>query len=220
MEYSRRFRRKELMEIISEFLTGDSFRTLENVATEINTEGIPLRGGLNLAFLYAFYNSVFSLTIDKFLNPIATTGIFIQEEDRTEFNEHHGTLSRLGDTIDTFEAEISLAGELGKRFEAAKLDMNGLAVRRRRLQVIADEAADKALIIITQARNSIFSLMDMLSVISNKVPPSNYFGITNFNEVARKNSGLQKGISLGIFKLKEALRIMDTIDIMDDGKPL
>jgi hypothetical protein len=219
-EYSRRFRRKELMEIISEFLKGSAFMTLENVATETNIEGIPLRGGLNLAFLRAFYDSVFSPLIDKFLIPISTNGTFIQEEDCTEFAEHYEVLSRLGDTIDKFEAEISPVGELGKQFEMAKQDMNGLAVRRRRLQITADEAADKAMIIITQARNSIFSLMDMLSVISNKTPPSNYFGITNFVELAKKNSGLAQGILTGIFRLKESLRIMDTIDIMDDGKPL
>jgi hypothetical protein len=220
VDFSRRFRRKELMDAINEFLKGGSFRTLANTATEHNSEGIPLRGGLNLAFLGAFYHSIFHLEINKILSPIMTDGTFIQEEDRVEFSEHYNTLFRLGDTIGRFEALISAKGDLGKRFEMAKQDMNGLAVRRRRLQVVSEEAADKAKIIITQARNSIFSLMDMLNVISNKVPPSNYFGITNFNELVKKNNGLPEGINAGIMKLKEVLRIMETIDAMDDGRPL
>jgi hypothetical protein len=176
--------------------------------------------GLNIAFLRAFYHSIFSLEINQFLSPIALSGKFIQIEDRTEFTEHYNTLFRLEDTIETFEANISLKGELGQRVEMAKQDMNGLAVRRRRLQVIADEAADKAKIIITQVRNSIFSLMDMLYVITNKTPPSNYFGITNFNELAKKNDGLLGGILTSVNKLKEVLRILDTIDNVDDGNPL
>jgi hypothetical protein len=216
-EYMRRFRRKNLMNTINAFLKENSFRGFVHTAADTIAEGIPLIGGFNLAFLRAFYDSIFYPEIRVFINPIVLDGDFVTLENRIEFVEKYNNLFRLGDTVKEFEDDISREGDLGKAFEAARLDITALAVKRRKLQVITDKAADKAERIITQARNSMTVLLDMLNVILNKTPPVLYTGIKNFNELAKKKAGLAEGIDSGIQKLKTALQIMEAIDKADDG---
>jgi hypothetical protein len=219
-EYMRRFRRKDLMDTINAFLKGNSFRGLANVTAGGNTEGIPLIGGFNLAFLRAFYYSIFYPEIGVFISPIVLEGDFVKLENRIEFIEKYNNLFRLGDTIKEFEDDISRRGDLGKQFETARLDITALAVKRRKLQVITDKAADKAGGIITQAQNSMIFLIDMLNIILNKTPSLLYMGITNFNELAKKKTGLTEGIDESIQKLKKTLQIMAVIDKVDNGTSL
>jgi hypothetical protein len=216
--YMRRFRRKDLVETINKFLKGNVFRTLANVATEINTDGIPLAGAFNVAFLRAFYHSIFYLEITKFIGPIVEDGEFCKLENRVEFIENYGNLSHLGNTIKYFEAHISHKGDLGKRFDAARQDMSALAVRRRKLQILADEASGDAQNIIVQTRKSMLVLINMLNVIITRAPPGAYLGLTNFNDLVKKNEGLEEGIATGVSNLKEALQIMEAIDKVDNGK--
>jgi hypothetical protein len=216
--YMHRFRRKDLVETINKFLKGDVFRTLANVVTENNSDGIPLVGAFNVAFLRAFYHSIFYLEIAKFVAPIVEDGDFYKLENCAEFIENYGNMSRLGNTIKYFEAHISHKGDLGKRFDAARQDMGALAVRRRKLQVLADEASGDALSIIAQARKSMIVLVNMLNVIINRAPPGAYMGLENFNDLVKKNEGLQEGIAASVNSFKEALQIMEAIDAVDNGR--
>jgi hypothetical protein len=99
---------------------------------------------ISLSFLRTFHAAVFLPELNPVLRPILLDGKFLKKENAAEFADAYNELFRIDETIGRFERDISNEGELGKRYAAAQMDMSSLSVKRHKVQLAEDEAADEA----------------------------------------------------------------------------
>jgi hypothetical protein len=122
-------------------------------------------------------------------------GKFVKKEDRVEFAGAYHELCKIDESISRVEGDISDAGELGKRYAAAQMDMSSLSVKRYKIQLVENEAADEAAKIIDRIKDSLISMVKVLGGIPG-----------------------MSGISTPITTLTRTLELIDKITIMEAGR--
>jgi hypothetical protein len=217
-EYMRVRRRQDLLNSFRSFLKGTNLKLLNHVRSDHNPDGIPVSYAFSLSFLLTFYSAVFLADINKVLRQILIDGDFYKRENRTEFTESYNELVKLEDIIKKFEAELSSSGEYGKRYSSAKGDMSSLPVKRRKIQIAVEEASDEARRIVTQVRDSIKTMLNILNGILKKDPTSKYDTLANMSTMTGKTAVFITGITDTIQKLEKTLQLLDDIDIMELGR--
>jgi hypothetical protein len=239
-DFLRSRRKRELLESFRSFLKGADLRSLENVESEINPSGIPIRMAYNLSFLLTFHSIVFITEVNKVLRPILLEGEFIKRENRTLFTESYNDLMKLDEDIRKFDQDISSAGEIGKQYAAAQADMS-LTNRRRKVQTVVEGANDVANNIVNEARKAIDGMLvvlkgiarkepdgknEMLSNMSKfigKPPASSLFNVAGGNTptipaaFTPKGIAFFNGINEVIASLQKAAQILDNIDALGLG---
>jgi len=219
-EYLREHRQNELIEYFSVFLKGKGLKALENAQTEANPDGIPIKGTFALSFLYTFYSVVFMPDINWVLRPILIEGDFQKKDNRIEFTEGYNNLIKLEDEIKKFEYNISRSGEYGKRYSQARQDMSSLPipVKRRKIQIIIEEAEEDAKIILEQIKNASQIMINTLNAILGKDGKGKYFPLTNLPTVVGKNTEFIAGMNEVVQKFQLVAKVLDDIEIMESGR--
>jgi hypothetical protein len=216
--FTRTRRQRELQNSFRQFLKGISLKILENVGSGENPSGIKVKGGYNLSFLLTFYSVVFMGDINIYLRPILVEGEFIKKENRTEFTEFYNTLIKLEDTISHFDQEMSPDGDYGKRYAQAKNDMSSLPVKRRKIQIVVEEASQEVEQIISQCRDAFEGMIRILNGILKKSPDGKYDTLSNLSAITGRGTAFLDGISESIDLLTKALQLLDEIDAMEAGR--
>ncbi|MDR2663397.1 MAG: DUF5312 domain-containing protein [Treponema sp.] len=211
-------RHRDLQNAFRYFFKGTNLKMLENMVSDSNPSGISVKGNFSLAFLQTFYSVVFMGEINKHIRPVLLDGEFIRRENRSEFTEHYNTLIKLEDVIGHFDMEISPAGDYGKRYAQAKNDMSSLPVKRRKIQIVVEEAARDAERIIEQAREAIGGMVNILGGILKKSADEKYDTLINISALAGRGTSFTDGISQSIDLFKKALKLLDDIDVMEMGR--
>jgi hypothetical protein len=236
-EYLGGRRQQELFNMFRYFLKGTSLRALENVASESNPEGLEVPGGFSLSFLLTFYSALFITDINKVLRPILLEGEFIKRENRTIFTESYNDLNKLEDDIKRFDTLLSPIGELGKRLALAN-EETSLPAKRRKIQLITEDAVDVVHEIVEQARTALNNLVTILNaaIVLNAEGKSGI--LANISKFMEKSGGpniiamseastsvnlaqTPKGIAFltsisdVIQKLQQTLHILDEIDVVE-----
>jgi hypothetical protein len=125
---------------------------LENMSSDQNPSGMSIKGNYCLSFLQTFYSVVFMGEINKQLRPILIDGEFLSKENKTEFTESYNNLIKLEHLIKRYDRNISEEGDYGKRYSQAKNEMLALPVKRRKIQIVLEEASHEAERIIEQTK--------------------------------------------------------------------
>ena len=217
-DYMRDRRRRELLNSFRYFLKGTSLKILENTASDLNPDGLPVKGTFGLSFLLTFYSVVFMPEINKVLRPILIDGEFQRKENRAEFAENYNNLIKLEDDIKKFEREISPAGEYGKRYTQARQDMSSLPVKRRKIQIVIEEAEEDAAKILEQARGASQSMVNILGGILGRDTRSKYDTLANLAKMAGKGSQFMTSLDETILKFQKVISLLDDIDAMENGR--
>jgi hypothetical protein len=211
-------RQRDLQNAFRYFFKGTNLKVLENMVSDSNPSGIGVKGNFSLAFLQTFYSVVFMGEINKHIRPVLLDGEFIRRENRSEFTEQYNTLIKLEDVIGHFDLDISPAGDYGKRYAQAKNDMSSLPVKRRKIQIVVEEAARDAERIVDQAREAIEGMINILGGILKKSADEKYDTLINLSALAGRGTAFVDGITQSIDLFKKALKLLDDIDAMETGR--
>ncbi|AEF82698.1 DUF5312 domain-containing protein [Leadbettera azotonutricia] len=217
-DYMRDRRHRELLNSFRYFLKGTNLKILGNTVSDANPDGLPIKGAFSLSFLLTFYSVVFMAEINKFLRPILIDAEFRRKENRTEFTESYNEIIKLEDDIRKFEMEISPSGDFGKRYSQMKQDMSSLPVRRRKIQIVIEEASSEAVTIVDSARRASRSMINILNGIVNKDSQGKYDAISNMDKLSGKGPEFAKGLSESLQKFQMVIQILDDIDAMEAGR--
>jgi hypothetical protein len=186
-EYRSMRRQEELLESLRTFFNEKPLVIMENVYTKTNPnpELLPISGTFSLSFLMTFYSAVFISDINNELRHILIDGKFSRRENRTVFTENYNNVIKLEDDIKLLDKKLSHVGEYGKRFALA-MSENSLQMRRRKTQVIIDDASEEAEELVSRTKLSIEGLITMLSAIITKDSNGEYTTLINMNHFMAK----------------------------------
>jgi hypothetical protein len=217
-DYVRDRRHRELLDSFRYFLKGTNLKILSNTLSDTNPEGMSIKGVFALSFLLTFYSVVFMADINKTLRPILIDGDFYKKENRTEFTESYNDLIKLEEDIKKFEQGISPSGDFGKRYIQARQDMSSLPVKRRKIQLVIEEASDEALKILERARTASRSMINILNGILEKDTKGKYDTLANMSKLSGKGTRFVAGIGETIQQFQKVLQLLDDIDAMEAGR--
>jgi hypothetical protein len=217
-DYIRNHHRRELTKEFGAFFGGTELRTLSGVKSDDNPAGIPFKGAFCLAFLRTFHSVLFLPRLNLVLRPILIDGDFFKKENFTEFSESYDTLYKADGVIRRFEGDISSAGDLGKQYAAAKMDMSSLSVKRHKILLVENEAAEEAKKIIDRIRDAVTLMIKVLGGILTKSPDGKFDTLANLSEMSGKTDTFTTGVSNAIKTLTKTLDLMDKINLMEAGR--
>ena len=218
LNFSRTKHQRDLQNSFRYFLKGKNLRVLEHIGIDQNPSEINIRGGFCLSFLLTFYSVVFMSEINKYVRPILIDGEFIKKENRTEFTECYNDLITLEDKIKKLDMEISPSGDFGKRYLQAKNEMSSLPVKRRKIQMVVEEAVHEANQIIASTREALEGMINILGGILQKSPGGKYDTLVNLSVIAGRGTTFQNGLADSIRLCTKTLQLLDDIDIMEAGR--
>jgi hypothetical protein len=216
-EYMRDRRHRDLLSTFRFFLKGTNLKLLDNAVSETNPDGIPIPEAFALSFLLSFHEAVYMPDINKILRPILIDGEFYKRENRTEFTEAYNNLIKLEDDIKRFEGDISPQGEFGKRYSSARADMSSLPIKRRKIQIVIEDASRNAGAIIKRIREACKIQINILNGILKKDDTGKYDTLGNLSVLVAKTSGFMNGLSDSIGKFQQTLKLLDDISVMESG---
>ena len=216
--YMRDRRQKELLNTFRYFLKGTSLKALGNIQSELNPDGLPIKGSFALSFLLAFYAAVFMPDINKYLRPILLDGEFVEKESRAEFADSYNNLIKIEDEIIKFEREISPSGDYGKRYLQARQDISSLPVKRRKVQIVLEDASDDVTKILERTRDGARRMVKILNGIIGKDTRSRLYTLVNLSKVAGKGSQFLAGLEETISQFQKMLKILEEIDAIEYGR--
>jgi hypothetical protein len=217
-DYIQDRRHRELLDSFRYFLKGTNLKILGNTLSDANPEGMPIKEVFALSFLITFYSVVFMADINKTLRPILIDGNFYKKENRTEFTESYNDLIKLEDDIKKFEQGISPSGDFGKRYIQARQDMSSLPVKRRKIQLVIEEASDEAQKILERTRTASRSMINILNGILERDTKGKYDTLANMSKLSGKGTRFVTGIGETIQQFQKVLQLLDDIEAMEAGR--
>jgi hypothetical protein len=210
-------RQRDMQNSLRYFFKGSSLKMLENTGNDSNSTGVPVKEAFCLSFLQTFYTVVFMGEINKILRPILLDGEFIKKENRTEFTEYYNTIIKLEDLIRHFDQTLSKNGDFGKRYAQAKAEMTSLPIKRRKIQIVLQEASEAAGKIIDQTKDAIKGMIMVLDGIIKKSADDKYDSLTNVTIFGRPATFFGN-LRFCIDQFQKAIRLMDDIDSIEDAR--
>jgi hypothetical protein len=217
-DYVRNHYRRELTAEFADFFEGAKALPIAGAESEDNPSGIPFKGAFCLAFLRTFHAALFLPRLNLVLRPILIDGDFFKKENFAEFSESYDTLFKADAVIRRFEGDISNAGNLGKQYAAAKLDMSSLSVKRHKIQLVENEAADEAKQIIDKIRDALMLMIKVLGGILTKSPDGKYDTLANLADMSGKTDTFAVGVNTAIKTLTKTRELIDKINLMEGGR--
>jgi hypothetical protein len=210
-------KQKDMQNSLRYFLKGNSLKILENTRSESNEAGVPVKEAFCLSFLKTFYTVVFMGEINKTLRPILLDGEFIRKENRTEFAEYYNTIIKLEDLIQHFDQTLSAGGDIGKRYAQARAEITSLPFKRRKIQLVLQEASRIAGEIIEQTRDAMEGMTMILGGIIRKSVDEKYDSLAN-PVVFGKPAVFFGGIQSCADQFRQAMRLMDDITAIENAR--
>jgi len=156
--------------------------------------------------------------INRILRPILIDGEFQRKENRAEFAESYNNLIKLEDEIKGFEQDISPAGDYGKRYNQVRQEMSLLPIKRRKIQLVVEEASKDAQKIHEQARDASRSMINILNGILGRDSRGRYDSLANLSHIAGKGSTFLAGLEETIQLFQRLTKILDDIEAMESGR--
>jgi len=216
--FTRNKRQRDLQNSFRYFFKGTNLRILENMGSEQNPDGLFIRGNFCLSFLQTFYSVVFMGEINRHIRPILIDGDFINKENKTEFTECYNNLIKLEDLIARFDRNIAPTGEYGKRYALAKNDMSSLPVKRRKTQIVQEEAGHEAEKIISQTKDALKGMIKILEGILQRSPDGKYDSLANLAFFNVKGVPFTDGINESLIQLKKTFQLLNDVEVMEAGR--
>ncbi|MCL2092638.1 MAG: DUF5312 domain-containing protein [Treponema sp.] len=208
-EFLRDRQHRELLLSFRHLLRGGELKMLEHVQWEGNPEGLPIRGIYPLSFLSTFHPLIFIPEMSSYLTSLFNQGEFLRKENQMEFSEAYLSWMKLEADIKKLNQEISPEGDYGQRYAQTRQEMSALPVKRRKLQIILEEASEEAEGILASARSSSRSICNVLSGILGRESRNKYEPLGNLQKFTQDDSGFIKALDEMIIQFQKILQILD-----------
>lgn len=217
--YIRTKRQRDLQASFRHFFKGANLKMLDSMEQEQdqNLSGFTVKGMYTLSFLQTFYNVIFMGEVNKYIRPVLLDGDFVNKENKTEFTECYNNLIKLDDLIIRFDRNVSAEGEYGKRYIQAKNDISSLPVKRRKIQIIMEEASMDAYKIIEQTKYALNGMIKILEGILKIGTDAKYDTLTNFSVLNIRGTAFTDGINESIVQFKKTLQLLSDVEAIEDG---
>jgi hypothetical protein len=215
--YSKEHRQKELMEILRYFLKGKELQTLDNIKTDLNPDGMPIKGAFALSFLYTFYSAVFMPDINWVLRPILIDGDFQNKEGRIEFTESYNNLIKLEDEIKKLDSKMSPSGDYGERYKQVRQEMTSLPVKRRKIQIVLEDAEEDAGRILEQAGDAFHVIVKVLNGILGRDINSKSYALNNLAKISEKESGFVTGMGEVVLQFQRVVKLLEDMEAIENS---
>jgi len=216
--FTRTKRQRDLQNSFRYFFKGTNLKILDNMWSEQNPAGLMIKGNYCLSFLQTFYAVVFMGGVNRQIRPILIDGDFINKENKAEFTECYNNLIKLEDLIARFDRNIAPEGEYGKRHAQAKNDMSSLPVKRRKLQIVMEEASMEAERIIRQTREALEGMIKVLGGILKKTDDAKYDTLANLSVFNGRGTAFSDGVEESLNQLKKTLQLLNDVEAMEAGR--
>ena len=218
MEFILNRRRDELDEAFQEFFAGAEMRFLANAETEANPDGVPMEGMLSLSFLLTFHTAVFMPDLNKTLRPILIDGEFIKRDNRVEFNAAYNELISLEDSIARLEGDLAPNADLGMRYAQAKGEIASPHVKRRKMQIVTEEASERAQEIVEGVKPALSNMVNVLKGIAAEEAFGPYEGLSNLKDLVKQRTGFIEAVEAAALKFETALNILESVETMENSE--
>jgi predicted ATPase len=96
--------------------------------------------------------------------------------------------------------------------------MSSLPIKRRKTQIVVEEAAHTAEHIIEQTKEAIAGMVKILGGILKKSADEKYDTLTNLHIIAGRGATFQEKIAESISQFNKTLQLLDDIDAMEAGR--
>jgi hypothetical protein len=216
--YIKDRRARELRESYKRFFPGPEVPplvNLENAAAEGDSGRFPLGLSQSLSFLLSFYTLVFMPDLNAGLALVMTEGEFVNKENLVEFTGRYNDLTKLETDIKTLDEKIGPRGIYGERYTQAWQDMSSLPVKRRKIQLVIDDAQEEARQIIERARTAFGSISAVLEGILNKDSEGRYDTLSNLSQLEAKIPNLPEVLQAAGDRLRDAGLVLDTVTTLE-----
>jgi hypothetical protein len=184
---------------------------LENAASEKGADGFPLDLVQSLSFLLSFYKLVFMPDMNAGLLRLVADGEFINKENRLEFTGSYNDLSKLGNDIRLLDEKIGSQGIYGERYDQAWRDMSSLPVKRRKIQLVLDDANDEGQRIIDRIRAALDSVGTIIAGILKRDSGGRYDTLSNLSQLEARFPNFQESLRSMGERLRETGKILDKV---------
>jgi len=212
LNFTRTKRQRDIQNSFRYFFRGANLKILENMNTEQNSSGMDIKGAYTLSFLQTFYSVVFMGEINKQLRPILIDGEFINKENKTEFTEAYNNLIKLDDLIRQFDQHISPEGDYGKRYTQAKNEILALPIKRRKVQIVLDEASREAERIIEQTQEALEAMIRILVGITKTGTDDKYDTLVNLSSFNTRGGIIFTNVlAETLSQLKKTLQLLNDV---------
>jgi len=214
-EYFAQKRHQDIVESLEDFFD-TRLEPLTYVASEKNLDGFPLPEAFTLSFLNAF-NSILDGKINLVLQPVVMEGEFTRREDKLGLTEAYNNVMHAAGQIRLLDAKLSSTGEYGKRYLQIKQEPEALPVKRRKMQLIQNDASREAWGIIDRSREGMKMIGSVLEVISSRDTCIEHGRLSNFDKLAGKRPAVfTRNVKEAVRSLKQTLKVLN--DISEDSK--
>ncbi|MDR0642990.1 MAG: DUF5312 domain-containing protein [Treponema sp.] len=207
--------RRRLRELYRAFFRGAEPLILENAPADGEGDGCPVDTAQSLSFLLTFHKLVFVPEINSVLLPIVADGEFINKENRAEFTGAYNNLAKLGDEIHGFDEKIGPQGIYGEHYAQARHDMSSLPVKRRKIQLVLDDAGGEGRGIVEKAKVSIDSITNIIAGILKKEPGGRYDSLSNLPQMEARIPNFQANLREIGEKFSNTRRILEDVIVLE-----
>jgi hypothetical protein len=215
LAFTRTKRQLDIQNSFRYFFRGANLKLLENMGTEQNPSGMNIKGTYSLCFLQTFYTVVFMGELNKQLRPILIDGEFINKENKIEFTEAYNNLIKLDDLIRRFDQNIAPEGDYGKRYAQAKNEILVLPVKRRKIQIVLEEASREAERIIEQTQEALEAMIRILEGITKTGTDDKYDTLANISSFNTRSIVFTNVLAETLVQLKKTLQLLKDVEIME-----
>ncbi|MDR2747453.1 MAG: DUF5312 domain-containing protein [Treponema sp.] len=213
--YTKDRGRRKLRESYNAFFGDAELLILKNALFEEGPGDFPIDIAQSLSFLLSFYTLVFVPEINTLLLPIAADGEFINKENRAEFTGAYNNFAKLGDDIRIFDEKIGPQGVYGERYAKARQDMSSLPVKRRKIQLVLDDAMGEGREIIERTKTAVDSITNIIAGILKKDSGGRYDSLSNLSQMEARIPDFQAGLRKIAERLKDTRRVFDDVVMLE-----
>jgi hypothetical protein len=220
LAFTRTKRQRDIQNSFRYFFKGSELRMLESMDSDQNPSGMNIKGNYCLSFLQTFYSLVFMKEINRNIRPILIDGEFVNKENKTEFTEAYNNLIKLEDLIKRYDRNISHEGDYGKRYTQAKNEILILPVKRRKVQIVLEEASQEADRIILQTKEALEALIRTLEGVIKISSSEKYDTLVNLAFFNSRSVVFTDVLSDTLTKIRKTLQLLIDVEIMESGLSL
>jgi hypothetical protein len=214
--FAKQQRKAGIIQSFKTFLNDVPLKEFDNIYSESNPDGIQVSGIMGLSFLSVFYSEVFLSVINNVLRIILLDGEFFKRENRTVFTEAYNDLMKIDDAIKLFQDKIALNGDYGKRYNLAKSEISSLPIKRKKIQIVTQEANDEIQKIISNTQKSFKTMIDVLQGIIKREPGSRFDSLSNVSNLPKvKGLPFIDAVALSKSKLEEAAALLKEANLLE-----
>jgi hypothetical protein len=187
-EWRSEHRNKALVEEIAAFVGEPGPAGFQNISAKEDGSAPPLRIGMALTFLDAFYRGPFLRELNRPMKVVLVDGEFYRKDNRVEYTDAYDALLRIPESLAALDKLLGPEGELGSAWASAGAELGGTASKRRKLQTVSRSAEEEAERIVKRAGFALLTMTRILHGFLKGEAGGRYDSLANLSYIDGKSN--------------------------------